>query len=238
MGYSGEAYLIAWARRHVALPTRRILGIVKDNVVLSGFGSTVFAVLLLAAFLLVGNVEALGIGRDEGTLYFAIAATVVVVLALVAARFRRRLFVLPGRLLALVFGLHFGRLAVMNLLQVVQWDLVIPEVGWQSWFVFLAVQVIISRLPLLPARDLLFLSASLGLAETLGIPQAALAGMLVTLSALDKALNLVLFVLVSALDRPGGALAAQDTPGEESPGEDAPGEDAPVASAHTRDAKA
>lgn len=201
LGYSGEAYLFAWARRHVALPARRILGIIKDNVVLSGFGSTVFAVVLLAAFLAVGNVEALGISRDRGMLYFVIAAAALVVLGLLGTRFRGRLFSLPGRVLVLVFGLHFGRLAAMNVLQVVQWDLVIPEVGWQSWFVFLAAQVVISRLPLLPARDLLFLGASVELAVVLGIPRAAMAGMLVALSALDKALNLVLFVAVSALDR-------------------------------------
>lgn len=202
-GYSGEAYLYAWARRHVALPGRRILGIIRDNVVLSGFGSTVFAVLLLAAFLAVGNVEVLGISRGEGLVYFALAAGTLVAAAILGARFRGRLFALPGRVLGLAFLLHFGRLLAMNVLQVMQWDLVIPGVGWQSWFVLLAAQVVISRLPLLPARDLLFLGASVELAAGLGVPRAAMAAMFVVLSALDKGLNLVLFALVSVLDRRG-----------------------------------
>jgi hypothetical protein len=208
LGYSGEAYLFAWARRHVGLPARRILGIIKDNVVLSGLGSTVFAVVLLAAFLAIGNLEALGISRGRGVLYLVAALAVLGVVVGVGARFRQQLFTLPGRLLVLVFVLHFGRLAVMNVLQVVQWDLVVPGVGWKSWFIFLAAQVIISRIPVLPARDLLFLSASVELAALIGIPRAEMAAMLVVLSALDKLLNLILFLTITSLDsrRPDPAL--------------------------------
>jgi hypothetical protein len=209
LGYSGEAYLFAWGRRHTGLPARRVFGIIRDNVVLSGAGSTAFAVVLLAVFLIVGNLEPLGISRQSGGLYLIAGLAILGGAAAVGARFRHRLFVLSGRMLALLFVLHFGRLAVMNVLQVVQWDLIIPGVGVPSWFVFLAVQVMISRLPILPARDLLFLGASVELAGVLGIPRAEMAAMLVVLSALDKALNLVLFLAVSALDarRPDPLLA-------------------------------
>lgn len=221
VGYSGEAYLFAWARRRVTLPDTKILGIIKDNVILSGFASTLFAVSLLALFLVVGNVEALGFDRDQVALYVAAAVAVLVVLVLIGLRLRTRLFTLSARLLGLVFALHYGRLAAMNALQVVQWDLVIPGIPWQSWFVFLAVQVIISRLPFLPSRDLIFLGASVELAETLGIPRAEMAAMLVVLSALDKALNLVLFLLISALN-------ARHPDPELSEAADAAAEDAPL----------
>jgi hypothetical protein len=197
VGYSGEAYLFAWARKRVALPDRQVLSIIKDNVVLSGFASTLFAVSLLSLFVAFGDLEAVGLGVDQGLGYAVGAGAVVALVVLLGVRFRGRLFTLSTRMLALVCGLHFGRLLVMNLLQVVQWSLVIPGVGWEGWFVFLAVQVIVSRLPLLPSRDLIFLGASLELAEGLGIPRAELATMLVVLSAMDKALNLVLFLSIS-----------------------------------------
>ena len=220
-GYSGEAYLFAWARRRVPLPDRQVLGIIKDNVVLSGFASTAFAVSLLALFAAFGDLEALGLGGERSVLYVVGAAAVLVLLGVLGLRFRTRLFALPARMLALVFALHFGRLAAMNALQVVQWDLVIPGIGWQSWFVFLAVQVIISRLPLLPSRDLLFLGASVELAERVGIPRAQMAAMLVLLSAMDKALNLVLFLAISAYNtwRPDPELqeAAVPVAGDEPP---------------------
>ena len=197
VGYSGEAYLFAWARNRVPMPDRQVLGIIKDNVVLSGFASTLFAVSLLALFAAFGNLEAIGLSSERSALYVIGAVAVLAILAAIGARFRTRLFALPARMLGLVFVLHYGRLAAMNVLQVVQWDLVIPDIGWQNWFVFLAVQVIISRLPLLPSRDLIFMGASIGLAEDLGIPRAQMAAMLVLLSAMDKALNLVLFLSIS-----------------------------------------
>ena len=197
VGYSGEAYLFAWARKRVAIPDRQVFGVIKDNVVLSGFASTLFAASLLALFVAVGDIEVVGLSRERSGVYAAVGAAALLLISGLGLRFRTRLFTLPARMLGLVFALHYGRLAAMNVLQVVQWDLVIPDVGWQGWFVFLAAQVVISKLPLLPSRDLIFLGASVELAESLGIPRAQMAAMLVVLSAMDKLLNLLLFLTIT-----------------------------------------
>jgi hypothetical protein len=109
------------------------------------------------------------------------------------------LFTLPARILAGAFALYFGRLVIMNALQMLQWSLVIPGVSWQTWTVFLAAQVVISRIPLLPGNDLIFMTTSMELAGALGIPVDALLAMFVVTSAADRALNLVMFGLVSWL---------------------------------------
>ncbi len=204
LGYSGEVYLYTWARRNVQMSARAILSAIKDNTIVSSAASTVFAVSLLVAFLALGDVGLLGWDAATGARVAWGAVAVTVVLVVAAVLLRRRLFGIGARLLGVTFVIYFLRLVAMNVLQVGQWSLAVPGVGWRAWFVFLAVQVIVSRIPFLPARDLVFLGASVEVAAALGIDRAAVAGMLVALSACDKTLNLLLFTLVSAFDRDAG----------------------------------
>ena len=74
---------------------------------------------------------------------------------------------------------------------------VLPGVALQTWFGFLVVHIILTRVPVLPAKDLLFLGAGIGLASAVGLPEAAVAGMLLATSALTHLGNLILFVLTS-----------------------------------------
>lgn len=201
LGYSGEVYLYSWARRHVALPARAVLGAIKDNTIVSSAASTVFSVGLLVTFFALGDLSLLGWDADTEARVVWGALAVTALLLGAGLLLRRRLFGIGGRLLVGIFAIYLVRLVLMNVLQVGQWSLAIPGVGWRTWFVFLAVQVIVSRIPFLPSRDLVFLGASVEVAAALGIARAEVAGMLVVLSACDKALNLVLFTAVSALDR-------------------------------------
>ena len=96
----------------------------------------------------------------------------------------------------------------VSLDQVVQWMVVMPEVSLQTWFSFLAVLLVISRIPLLPSRDLIFVGAGIELSRFLDVPPAPIAGMLLVQSVLDKLLNLVLFTLLSRADRDAAPLDA------------------------------
>jgi hypothetical protein len=199
MGYSGEVYLFGWAKSTLGLGARRALSIIKDNALVSSAASTAFALSLLSLFVAAGDLAPLGISQGDGVQYLAVALGVVAVVLVAAVAFRGRLFTLPARILAGAFALYFGRLVIMNALQMLQWSLVIPGVSWQTWTVFLAAQVVISRIPLLPGNDLIFMTTSMELAGALGIPVDALLAMFVVTSAADRALNLVMFGLVSWL---------------------------------------
>ena len=100
-----------------------------------------------------------------------------------------------------VFGTHFGRLALVSLLQILQWSIVLPGVEMTVLFTFLSIQIIASRIPLLPARDLVFLGAAVEMTSVLDVSSAEVAGMLAVVSVLDKLVNLVLFSAVSFLER-------------------------------------
>ncbi len=199
MGYSGEVYLYGWAKSALSLPARTILSIIKDNAIVSSAASTAFALSLLAVFVAAGDLSALGVTQGDGARYLGLAFALVAVILIAGIAFKGRLFTLSSRVLMGAFGLYFFRLVIMNVLQLVQWTLVIPGVPWQTWIVFLAAQVVISRIPLLPGNDLVFLTTSMELASVLGIPVDALLAMFVVTSASDRALNLVMFGLVSWL---------------------------------------
>lgn len=204
LGYSGEFFLYFWARKHLALGEREIFGTVKDNAIVSSVASTTFAVLVLSILFLSGQIALDGILSGNRAIYVIVALVVGVVLCALGIRFRRTFFRLPGRVLAFVFAVHMVRLVVVSLLQVVQWMVVLPDISIRVWFTFLAVQIVTSRIPLLPSRDLIFIGASVELSRILDVSSAGIAGMMLVSSVLDKVLNFSLFSILSFIDRKRG----------------------------------
>ncbi len=201
LGYSGDVYLYLWARQKVSLSEREIRGAVKDNAIVSSAASTLFAVSVLVGLVLTGQVVWAARLAGQELAYVAGAVLVLGLLAMVAVRFRRALFMLSGRMLGVLFAIHWSRLLLTNVLQVVQWSIVIPEADWQTWGTLLAVQIVVSRIPVLPAREWIFLGASVGISQGMDVSSAAVAGMLLVSTVLDKTLNLVFFTLSSLLAR-------------------------------------
>lgn len=196
LNYSGEVYLFSWARAQVDLASRQVAHHIKDNTIVSSVASTFNAVLLLAFFLLTGMIS-LPFLVDHSSLYVAGGILGSILLIAAGIRFRRTVFELSGALILTLFGLYVGRLLLLQALQVTQWAVVIPDVPLQAWFTFLAVQIILKRLPFLPSQDLIFMAVGLEMAGAVQVPKAALAGVLVVHSVLDKGLSVLLFAIVS-----------------------------------------
>jgi hypothetical protein len=201
-GYSGEMYLFFWARKTLRMPERAILLSMKDNVIVSSLTSTLIAVGLLVLFLLTGQIKL----PQEISRFGAVHVAAVLIggggLLFLGFKLRKRLLYLPGRILLALLGLHTARILVVQVLQVLQWKVLMPDVPLTSWFTLLSAQIILDRIPLLPNRGLFFLGAGIELSGTLEIASAAVAGMLLTAFVLEKILNL-LFVTVFSI-RKGG----------------------------------
>jgi hypothetical protein len=195
-------YLYFWARDRVPDWTDRDLAhAIKDNAILSSVASTIVAFGLLAGFLFSGVVALPASVAGHEALYAVGAVLVVAVAVAVGVKFRGAVFGLAGRLLAAVFGLHIARLLVVMTLQILEWDVVVPDVELEIWFTFLSLQIITGRIPFLPSRDLIFMAAGIELAGAVQVSKATIAGVLGVHSVLDKSVNLLLFGAVSAWDR-------------------------------------
>ena len=201
LGYSGEVYLYAWARKHVGQSGKEILLTLKDNVILSSAASTLVAAVLLTIFFVMGRVHLPEKWISPGILLFIISALVLVPLVALMYKFKKTILFLPMKLILLIFGLHISRLLVVQGLQVIQWIVVMPEIPLTNWLTLLAAQIIISRLPLLPSRDLIFLGTGLELSTFISINASAMAGLLLAASVMSKALNLFFFIVVFIITR-------------------------------------
>jgi hypothetical protein len=228
---SGDVYVYFWGRANVDHTERELLHHVKDNAITSSVASTLVAVALLVVFLVLGYVPLPDAIARHGWAYGGAGIAALGLLLAAGVRFRRTVFLLPVRLLALLFGLHLARVFVQKLLLVVEWKVALPEIALSVWIVFLAVQIVTSRIPLVPGRDLIFMAAGIELAGSVDVSRAAIAGLLGVHSVLDKGLNLAVFAGVSAWERqvvervsdvvgagaPSGVALNQDADGPDQP---------------------
>jgi len=200
LGYSGEAYFSVWAHRHTNLGSRTILGTVKDTILLSSLASTSVAFLLLAVFFLAGQLDRLTQHLPAQSSTLGTGVVLVVLVVSVGVSFRRTIFSLSSSLLLFIGAGHLARFLLINGLQVTQWAVVIPEVPAERWITLLALYIVVNQVPFVPSRDLVFMSAGVGLSGPLQIPEAALASMLLAQTLLDRTLNLLAYAGTSVLD--------------------------------------
>lgn len=199
---SGEAYFYVWSTRRLGRNPGQTLRTVKDVSILSAVAGYVVTLALPPVWLWLGSLgprqglparETLLIGYAAPLLLCAIVAVVVVA--------RRAIFFLPGTMLLEVSGVHLARILIMNAVTVAQWMVVMPNEPWRAWWTLLAVSNVVGRLPSLFSNNLIFVAAGIEMSVGLDLPTAAVAGMLLTNTALDKLLNLGMFLGTSLANR-------------------------------------
>ncbi|MDF2605116.1 MAG: hypothetical protein K0R56_2478 [Sphingomonas sp.] len=190
LGYSGEAYFYAWARaraRLVAAP----FGAVKDVSLLSAIAGNAATILLCALALPVGY------QLMPATVLHAIVGSAIITLGISLALllFSKRVFSLPRRDLWFIFLVHCARIAVSSLLLALAWHFAMPDVPLWMWLFLSAARLLVSRLPLVPNKDLLFASFAILL---IGQDQA-LSEMIAFVSALTLGVHVILMAAFAAV---------------------------------------
>lgn len=197
MGYSGEFYLFMWARKYVGKSEKEVLKNVRDNNILSAVTSNLVAVTLIGLLIFTGVIDVEDIFGNVNLVYVTTGFLVVAALITLFIQFRKYIFDLPLRKALIVFGIYLSRFLIHHTLLIVQWAIVIPDTPLSIWFLFLAIIIIVNRIPFIPSRDLVFMWAGIELSRMLDMATAAVAGMLLVSSALKKSTNLILFLLIS-----------------------------------------
>ncbi len=209
MGYSGEAFLTIWARRRLALPHKQILVGVKDNNLLSAFTSNAATVVLIIALAATGGLKA-GLDAFPGARWlFALAFLTAATLSVLVMIFRDKLMALPKGVMPRLIVVHSGRQALIILLHAAMYASALPGAPVMAWMTFIAMQLVLSRVPFLPNQDIVYLGAALTLSPIIGAPEAAVAGMLVAEAGLSQIFNIFMFFATAHLARtdyrPSGA---------------------------------
>jgi len=195
----GEASFFMWVRRDGSLSDGEIAGTLKDNLIASSLASWTSIVLL---FLLTGPLLLTTLLADSGPLYVVGGGLLTILVIVLGMHFRRRILTLEPRTVLTVTLVHFGRFVLfVYLLQVIQWWVVEPDAPLRLWAAMLVVATVVSRVPFIPAKDLVGIGAILGVLVLPEAFEATIAAMLLMRTVLDKVTNLVVAVIHFALDR-------------------------------------
>lgn len=203
IGYSGEVYLFSWARKHIDLPEIRIGETIRDYNILSALASTSLALLFLSIYLFIGKAQIRDLVGNTSPLYIGLAVIALLIVVPLVIRFRRYIFSTPLKLALTVFGIYFFRLFIGLVLQVGMWEVTIPEVPLATWITYTAVSILISRIPV-SNKKLIFVGVGVELSASLGIPEAAMFGLLISIAALEKILYFGLYLFFSMVPGFGG----------------------------------
>lgn len=220
MGYSGEGFLTLWARRRLPLSDKAIIVGVKDNNLISAFVSNSATVVLICFLGATGSLAA-GLEAFPGAgVLFALAFVSAATLAILVAIFRERLIALPPGVMPVLLSVHGGRQLLIIALHAAMYAAALPGAELSAWLIFIAMQLVLSRIPFLPNQDIIFLTAALTLSPIVNQSEAAVAGMLVAEAGLSQIVNVVMFVVTVPLARnviAKGAVAKAGTGGAASP---------------------
>lgn len=186
-GYTGELYFYSWARRHaniVAAP----FGAIKDVSILSALaGNSMTLIMLGISWPLVGAVAPQL--HSNGVL---LSVGFIVTLSTVLIVFQRRIFSLPAADLRFIFTVHMSRVITTTCLSGLMWHAALTDVPL-IWLVLLAtLQLVVTRLPFVPNKDLVFA----GLAIFLVGHDTALGALIAIIALLILAVHLGMGMLL------------------------------------------
>lgn len=203
LGYSGEAYFYAWARARsnmVAAP----FGAIKDVSLLSAVAGNAATILLCALAIPFGH----QLMPPDVLRAVAGSAAITVTISVAILLFSKRVFSLPRNDLWWIFGIHCLRLAASSTFVALAWHFAMPGVGVGMWLFLAAGRLLVSRLPLIPNKDLLFASFAILLIGQ----DRALSEMIAFSAALTLAVHVALVLSFMLLDLARGRIGWRSNP--------------------------
>lgn len=210
LGYSGEAFFTLWARRALDLSDTEILVGVKDNNLVSALVSNIATAILVMSLFLTGRLHDSLAALPGSAFLFALAFFSAVGLSIAVLAFRRRIIGLRPGVMAKLVAINAVRMGVVLGLHALLYWSALPGPPLETWFVFIALQLVLSRVPFLPNLDIVFLTAALHLGSLVDATEAEIAGMLLAEAGLAQIFNVALFIATAHL-----ALARRHARGED-----------------------
>lgn len=207
--FVGETYVFGWARNTLGLDDKKAFSVIKDIGILSGAASNALCILMVAAAAFSLHTETLSPSLQEAVL--AGVAFGALTLAGVAFLRKRILGLSAGDTLRILLA-HMARNIAQLALQALLWQLAAPDVDFTVWLQYLALYMVLTRLPFLPNKDLVFAGVGAGLASLTAAPEHTIASVIIVTGALTQLAHLAVFSTWSIARLRHGDLA-RSTPG-------------------------
>ncbi|MDE2110126.1 MAG: hypothetical protein KGJ79_03210 [Alphaproteobacteria bacterium] len=200
LDYSGEAYFFLWARRNLELKKGLLLHAVKDTNVLSAGASLVMVWLMLLALIATGGVK-LPAFLPANLWTFALIGSLPLALSLGLIVGGRKVTSLSRGEVATTFSIHFVRSAAALLLEFALWWLSGALPSAAVCVEFVALRLLVTRLPLVPNKELVFVGVGIATAGLMNLSAPRVAAVLVIMTAFSQIQELMLVGLPWLFDQ-------------------------------------
>lgn len=189
--YSGEAYFFFWAKRKLDLKKDILLHAVRDTNVLSAGAGLAILCLILPA-LVASAAVTLPAFVPAKSWTFATLGLLPIVLCLALVIGGRRVTTLSRGEIASTFTIHVARSLAVLSLELALWWLSGALPSARICLEFVALRLLLTRLPLVPSKDLLFVGVGMAAAGLMDLSAPKVAAVLVIMTAFNQFLELVL----------------------------------------------
>jgi len=189
--YSGEAYFFLWARKHLNLKKGVLLHAVKDSNILSaGAGLAVVWLMLLA--LVESGVMKLPAFLPTNLWTIVSIGSLPLALCLALIVGGRRVTALSRGNVATTFALHLARSIAALFLEYALWWLSGALPSATVCLEFVALRLLITRLPFVPSKELVFMGVGIAAAGLMNVSAPRVAAVLVITTAFSLLQEFVL----------------------------------------------
>ena len=189
LDYSGEVFFFLWAQTHLTLKPGMLVHGIKDSNVLSAGAGLAMLYLMTLVLLASGGLHIPAGISAHGWLYLLIGS-VPLILCSVLVLGRRKLTALTTGQIAGTFAIHFTRAALVLGVEFFLWQLSGALPSAVASLQFVALRLVVTRLPLVPNKDLVFVGAGIAAAGMAKVSVTPVATVLVILAAADLILAL------------------------------------------------
>ena len=200
LDYSGEAFFFFWAQARLKLKPGMLVHGIKDSNLLSGGAGLAMVYLMLLMLLAVGGLTIPASLNAHGWLYL-LMGSVPLILCAVLVLGHRKLTALSRGQIAATFAIHFGRAVLVLAVEFGLWELSGALPSAVACLQFVALRLVVTRLPLIPNKDLIFVGAGMAAAGMTHVSVTPVATVLVILAAADLVLAATVASFAWALDR-------------------------------------
>jgi len=206
-GYSGDAYLFIWAREKLGARDVEAgpLAAVKDVAITSALAGNAATLLMLGLALSMGGGPAVEQAFSGGAMKsVGLGFGFVISVSFFILLFSRKVLSLSARENTIVFFLHCARLMIGSALLLLAWFVALPDVAVGTWIVLGALRMVVTRLPFLPNKELLF--AAIGVSLT-GAAAPEVAALMAAAGALHMLGHVLSYAGASFAESRGDAIA-------------------------------
>lgn len=200
LDYSGEAFFFFWAQARLKLKSGLLVHSIKDSNLLSGGAGLAMVYLMLLALLAAGGLKIPPAFNAHGWLYVVVGSVPLILCAALVLG-HRKLTSLSRTQIATTFAIHFSRAALVLAVEFGLWELSGALPSAVACLQFVALRLVVTRVPLVPNKDLIFVGAGMAAAGMTHVSVTPVATVLVILAAADLILAATVATSAWLLDR-------------------------------------